>query len=65
MSDVIKLMEGLKSDLREFYKRKKIKDRVEEIMGLFDPDEEDAKRMPEDLVPLVDSLNDIAEIIYK
>ena len=65
MTEAPKIIESLKKDLRNFFERKRIKERLNELMDLFDPDEEDSEKMPPVLVSLVDSLNDISEIIYK
>lgn len=62
MKDVSQLMEELKKDLRIFYKNKNIKKRLEIIMSLFDPDRE-GQKVSDDLVCLLDSLNDIGELI--
>jgi len=65
MSEVVKLIRELKLDLRDFYKEKRINERVGVLMRLFNPNEKDIKEMTEELGPLVDGLNRIAKQIYK
>jgi len=61
-----KIIEELKKDLTAFFKEKKIPERINEFMILFEQEEmgeREEEETPKEAVGLMDALNDIKEII--
>lgn len=62
------LTEEIKEDFRIFLKKKKIQGKINKLMLLFSQEERGEKKEednPEGLVLLIDSLNNIIEIVNK